>query len=198
MHTTKRTRHTLLRRACDPADAVAWDEFVGQYRRFIFYILQQVGIPQRDIEDVAQQILVTLTKKLNSYDRSRSKFRTWFGAVIRHAAFAHLEKLEKNEVRMRSFGEELHFENRGDAPPELDKVIEREWTTYISTLAMERVRAVFEGQAVEVLELTLDGLSGAEIAERTGLSIPSIYTLRKRAKKRLYLEVRAITEELEP
>lgn len=49
-----------------------------------------------------------------------------------------------------------------------------------------------------VFELSLDGHSAATIAEQTGLSVASVYTLRKRVKKRLYLEIRAVAAELEP
>ena len=62
----------------------------------------------------------------------------------------------------------------------------------------EMVKEVFQGQAIEVFELGLDGRSAAEIAESTGLSVASVYTLRKRVKKRLYLEIRALVAELEP
>ena len=37
-----------------------------------------------------------------------------------------------------------------------------------------------------------------EISEKTGLTISSVYTLKKRVKKRLYLEIRALCSELEP
>ena len=78
-------------------------------------------------------------------------------------------------------------------------IVERTYTELNDTYqAMTRVRSVFRGQAVRVFELSLDGLPAAVIAERTGLSVSSVYTLRKRVKKRLYLEIRALVAELEP
>jgi RNA polymerase sigma-70 factor (ECF subfamily) len=82
-------------------------------------------------------------------------------------------------------------------PAEINVQIEKEWATYIGTLAMKRMHNVFQGQAVEVFELGLDGMSAADIAERTGLSVSSVYTLRKRVKARLYREIRALAAELE-
>ncbi len=38
-----KTRYTLLQRACDLHDEKAWEEFVGHYCRFIFYILGQMS-----------------------------------------------------------------------------------------------------------------------------------------------------------
>jgi RNA polymerase sigma-70 factor (ECF subfamily) len=82
-------------------------------------------------------------------------------------------------------------------PAEIDVQIEREWAVYVGNLAMKRVRNIFHGQAVKVFELGMDGMPASEIAEQTGLSISSVYTLRKRVKKRLYLEIRALAAELE-
>ena len=198
MEPSRHTRHTLLERACNPSDEQAWEEFVHHYRRFICYILTQVGVEGQDIDDLAQQILMTLTRDLASYDRSRAKFRTWLGTVIRHAAFAHLRRQKRHRIQLTSFGREYQFDDPGEAASDLDRLIENEWATYISSLAMERVREVFRGQAVEAFELGLDGHSAESIANRTGLSVSSVYTLRKRVKKRLYLEIRALTHDLEP
>ncbi|MDP0490229.1 MAG: sigma-70 family RNA polymerase sigma factor [Verrucomicrobiota bacterium JB023] len=192
------TRHTLLQRACDPRDEGAWEEFVGHYRRFIYYILHQVGIDSDDRDDVCQQILLILTRDLGSYDRSRSKFRTWLSTVIRNAAFTHLRSRKRYQIRIETLGRQVHFDDPGDGPSELDQVIEMEWANYVSSLAMERVRSVFQGQAIEVFEMSLDELPPDEIARRSNLTVSSVYTLRKRVKKRLYLEIRALTKELEP
>lgn len=197
MENSNQTRYTLLQRACDLHDESAWEEFVGHYRRFIFYILRELGVADGDIEDLAQQVLLSLTKDLSSYDQSRARFRTWLSAVIRNAALVHFRKQKSRQERIRVFGEEQSIDCM-DQASDIDQRIEQEWSAYVANLAMDRVRAVFKGQAIRVFELGLDGLSAAEIAEKTELSVSSVYTLRKRVKKRLYLEIRAVVAELEP
>lgn len=191
------TRYTLLQRACNLNDEEAWEEFVGHYRRFIFYILHEMGVAAGDIEDVAQQVLLSLTKDLPGYDRERARFRTWLSTVIRNAALAHFRKQRNRQSRIRVFGQEQNIDGQVHHS-EIDQRIELEWEAYVANMAMERVRGVFKGQAIEVFELGLDGRSAAEVAEMTGLSVSSVYTLKKRVKKRLYLEIRAIVAELEP
>jgi len=191
------TRYTLLQRACSLHDEQAWEELVGRYRRFIFHILQEMGVEADDIEDVAQQVFLSLIKDLSSYDQSRARFRTWLSAVIRNAALVYFRKRKSSRERIRVFGEEQNMDFLTQ-PSDIDQRIEQEWAAYVANLAMMRVREVFQGQAVEVFELGLDGLSATDIAEKTGLAVASVYTLRKRVKKRLYLEIRAIVAELEP
>jgi len=191
------TRYTLLQRACDLDDHAAWEELFSHYRYFISYILNEMGILAGDIDDVTQQVLIHLTKGLPRYDSSRARFRTWLGAVIRNTACTHFNKQKNRNSRIKVFDEEQSLEAMIN-PSEIDKRIEEEWGAYIVNIAMERVRDVFQGQAVDVFVLSADGLSAAEIADKFGLSVSSVYTLRKRVKKRLYLEIRALVTELEP
>lgn len=190
------TRHTLLRRARDPRDERAWEEIHEKYRRFIRYIIGEIGIDPDEAEDVSQEVLITLTSSLSRYDRTRAKFRAWLSAVIRNTALMHLRAKKSRNRHIAQYKGDLHT-TTSCSNPELDRLIEAEWETYVSTIAMERVRQVFKGQAIEVFEFGLNGCPAAEIAERTGLSIASVYTLRKRVKKRLYMEIRDITAELE-
>lgn len=199
MDRAEETRYTLLQRACDLNDQQAWDEFEAHYRRFILYILHQVGVPQDEVEDVAQQTLLTLTKNLHLYQRDQAKFRSWLSAVIRHEASTHLKKRRRRELRVSLYGDRSEsLLNTLQSDSEIEARIEKEWMIYISNLAMERVREVFKGKALEVFELGLDGQSVDEIAGKTGLTTASVYTLRKRVKKRLYFEIRTITASLEP
>lgn len=190
------TRHTLLQRACDVGNERAWEELVQHYRRFILYILRQLGVGSDDLEDLTQQVLLALTRDLPRYDRSRARFRTWLSAIIRNAALMHFRKQNNARKHLRIFEDEQSIDH-SNLVPDISKLIESEWSTYVSNLAMERVRGVFHGQAIQVFELGLDGHSATDIAERTGLTISSVYTLRKRVKKRLYLEIRAVASELE-
>ena len=191
------TRHTLLQRACNVSDESAWNEFVQHYRRFILYILRHLGVAADDVEDLTQEILIALTRDLPRYERSRAGFRTWLGTVIRNSAFVHFRKSNCHHKYLRIFENEQATDLAGRIP-DITRVIEDEWSTYVASLAMTRVREVFQGNAIEVFELTLDGHSAAAVAERTGLTVASVYTLNKRVKKRLYLEIRALSSELEP
>jgi RNA polymerase sigma-70 factor (ECF subfamily) len=190
------TRYTLLERAADLNAEDAWEEIVDRYRHFILYILRKMRVQPNDIEDVAQQILIVLVRDLRQYDRDRARFRSWLGSVIRNAAKSYFRRQKTEANRLCSIYPDIDM-STACHPAEIDVQIEKEWAAYVGTLAMKRVRHVFHGQAVEVFELGLDGMSAADIATRTGLSVSSVYTLRKRVKARLYLEIRALAAELE-
>ena len=150
------TSHSLIRRACDLTDDSAWEEFVGQYRRFICYILVELGVRQEDVEDLAQQILFSLTKNLSGYDRSRASFRTWLSRVVRNATLNYFQQNRTRQVRLAEYGKDraMGTEMKG---AEVEDRIQREWAVFVVNQAMEKVRGVFQGQAVQVFELGLAG-----------------------------------------
>ncbi len=198
MDTNRATRQTLIRRVRDPGDEEAWAEFDRIYRRFIIHVLGQMNVPAADLEDLTQQILATLIRDMPGYDRARASFRTWLSAVIRHAAFTHFRQARSRQQALDRFREETEDPAFWTAESEIDAKIEAEWAAYVAKLAMERVSKQFQGGAMQVFEMGLDDTPAEVIAERTGYSVASVYTLRKRVKKRLYLEIRNLIAELEP
>jgi RNA polymerase sigma-70 factor (ECF subfamily) len=187
----------LIQRAFDVGDQEAWNEFVAHYQRFIFYILNRLGIPSNEIEDIFQKVLLTLTHSLPKYDQSKARFRTWLSSVIRNTSLAHLRSEKGYQQRIENLKDQSYLEQL-EKPQEIDQLIEKEWALYISKQAMINVKKIFKGQAIEAFELALAGYSAEEIAKKTGLTVPSVYTLRLRVKKRLYLEIMELTANLEP
>src|SRR5438309_5771137 len=69
-----------------PSDQASWDEFVERYGRHIYRWCRQWKLQDADAEDVTQDILMKLARKLPAfaYDPSRS-FRGWLKTVAHHA-----------------------------------------------------------------------------------------------------------------
>ncbi|MDB0068425.1 sigma-70 family RNA polymerase sigma factor [Akkermansiaceae bacterium] len=196
MASTFQTRHSLLQRATDLKDEGAWEEIVQQYRHFILCVLNQLGVSRDNLEDLSQQILIALTQSLPRYDRNRAKFRVWLSTIVRNKAYSYFRKQYSTQRSLNRMSNESQVHGEITAP-EIEVIIDREWAAYIASQAMQRVRENFQGQAVEVFEMGLDGHSAAHIAEKTKLTVATVYTLKKRVKKRLYLEIRQLSSELE-
>jgi RNA polymerase sigma factor (sigma-70 family) len=189
------TRKTLLQRAVDPNDEGAWTEFVGYYKTFIFMLLRNMNVSLSDCEDLTQNILVRIWKKLESYDPERAKFRTWLSTIIRNEVLSHYDKHQR--IQNKHDGFRVETEHGVPALNEFDKLFEREWATYITNMAMQRVKVSFSGHAMEVFELTLDGVAAEQIAEKLDIKVFTVYALRNRVKKKIKEEVAALQQELE-
>ncbi len=145
-----RTRVSLLQRASDGSDALAWEELLSYYEPFISKVLQSMGFRGADLDDARQNVSLVLWKGLKSYDRDpeRAKFRSWFARLIKNAA---LNIIRSN--RRKPSGPSLDDDREGKGlvlsdDPDLDLLVEQEWQEYVVGLAMERASAVFSGNAV--------------------------------------------------
>ena len=191
------TSQTLIVRSFDLNDSQAWEELVEHYRKFIYHVLNQLNVSSNDIDDIFQQVLIQLANNLSTYDSKKGRFRTWLSTVIRNAAYMHFRKQKTKNNHLNIFTELVEREDKYKVT-QIEDFIETEWTNYVMEQAMQNIKSIFKGQAIEVFEKSLDGQSAAEIAEEVGLTVSSVYTLKKRVKKRLYMEVRAIVSDLEP
>lgn len=188
------TSHTLLSRALRDQDGQAWDVFSQRYRGYIIKLLYNLGI-RKDQEDITQEVMLTLWKKLETYDRERSKFRTWLSSVVRLTAMNSLRKRNRQEKLVSSSSDEM-LDNFPDEQAYMD-FAEDEWKKFIAQKALENLKQEFKGHAIEVFELSLQGTKAEEIGERLNLSTSSVYTLKKRVKKRLMQEVYFLQKDLD-
>jgi RNA polymerase sigma factor (sigma-70 family) len=196
------TRYTLLHRACDRGDEVAWAEFTGYYRDFIYMVVHKMGIKHPDSDDLVQASFLKIWKNIDRFkvDEGRAKFRTWLSTMIRNLVINHINQ------RKGAYEKQQSMEgNRNVAPvflhsvseTDVDEVIQKEWETYVVNLAMKNIKTLFSDRAIEIFSLLLDGADIKTISERYGIEENSVHKLKNRVKNRLIEEIQRIRENLE-
>lgn len=192
-NSTYRTRHSLIERIKCSDNDYLWQEFVENYRPFIYYILHKMGVASSEQDDIFQEVLLKLFKSLKTYSK-KGKFRSWLGTVIRSAAINHLQmnKKEINEELLLSLQEIYQYKNS-----ELEEIILKEWQEFVFHKAMEKLNKIFERNIINCFRMTLEDVPIEQIERRLGIKRESIYVLRSRLKKRLVTEMKKITQELE-
>ena len=187
------TRKSLLLRASNPDDHKAFEEFAYYYKNFIQMVLRRLGVDSDQLNDLQQELLIKLWKDLSKFDidHKRSNFRGWLSVIIRHEVYAFFRKRKKeNELQNSMLTDSM-------AESDVDKIIEDEWKAYITTLAVEKMKAHFDGNAMQIFELVLEGQTILEIAEKLSLKENSVYVIRSRVKARFQNEIRRIRSLLE-
>jgi RNA polymerase sigma-70 factor (ECF subfamily) len=149
-----------------------------------------------DFDDLVQDILVKLWKNLKCYEAGEATFRTWLAKVVRNMVYDYFNK-EKRRFERLGQVHEISIRLHDSSPGELEAMIEKEWITHLSRLAMSRLNKVFSGGALKVFTMTLEGDSSETIATKLNLKTTSVYTLRNRVKSRYLKEVHALMQELE-
>jgi RNA polymerase sigma-70 factor (ECF subfamily) len=174
----------LLRQS--PRDAGAWDRFVRRYRPKICGWCRARGLQEADAEDVAQDVIAILTRKMASfrYDPSR-RFHAWLKTITYHA----LSDLIAN--RCRAIGDQPTpiletIEARADLERRIDEVFDRE----LLELAIARVRERVAVPTWEAFHLTtFEGHSGAEASRQLGIPVASVFVSKHRVQKMLREEI---------
>ena len=190
------TRQTLIQRAQDPQDHNAWDDFVSYYQTFIRMVLQKSKISINESDDLVQDILLKVWKGLPNYEyrQGKAKFRSWLSKIIRNTTINFLVREKSKDA------DNVELDERTLLPvseAEIEKVINNEWVTHLTQMAMEKVKEVFSGQAISVFELSMKGKSAREIGAELSITEESVFVLRSRIKKRLRREISKLRSEIE-
>src|SRR5262249_61774074 len=77
------TRQSLLLRA-QSGEENAWTDLTDLYRPLILGWLNRQGVPARDLEDLSQDILLSVVKHLPNFQHSgrRGAFRAWLRTIV--------------------------------------------------------------------------------------------------------------------
>ena len=186
--TTRDSLLTQLRR--DPCDQAGWDEFVERYGRHIYRWCRKWKLQDADAEDVTQDILAKLTRKLRAfaYDPSRS-FRGWLKTVAHHA----WRDFEGGRRHPQPAGGDsqvqelmLTLEAREDLAQKLEEAFDLE----LLEAAKTRVRLRVAPHTWEAFRLVaLEGVPVAEVAARVSLQVAMVYVAKSKVQKLLQEEI---------
>lgn len=183
------TRATLLHRVRDPRDTEAWEEFFELYVPLLESYARSHGLLRADAEEVRDQCLEVLTRKLPSFDyqRARGSFQAWLHGVARGKV---VDLLRAKKVRAR---ESLALERLSGPEPGPDEVWERSWRAEHLRYALARVQRDETAERFRVFELLLvEELSVPEVCAQTGLRATQVYKI----KAGVLRKVRALLERL--
>jgi RNA polymerase sigma-70 factor (ECF subfamily) len=188
------TRITLLGRLLkDPTNQETWGEFVEHYGTKIHGWCRKWKLQEADAEDVTQNVLVKLAGKMRdfTYDPSRS-FRAWLKTVAHHAWQDFLESRQRLDRGSGDSDVRQLLENV-EAREDLVKHLEEEFDREILEEAKVRVRLRVAPQTWEAFRLTaIEGLSGADAAERIPMQVAQVFVAKRRVQKLLQEEIQKL------
>lgn len=149
---------------------------------FVWNLLRRFGVPQRDLEDVAHDVFLTVYRRLADYDRSRP-VRPWlFGIAFRVAMRYRDLARHRREVS----GETDDPQDLAPRPDE--QLIAREARALLGR-ALDTLD--FERRAVFVLH-DIEGQTMPDIAEALAIPLNTAYSRLRLARGEVKTAVRAL------
>jgi RNA polymerase sigma factor (sigma-70 family) len=194
------TRETLLNRVRRQYDEESWKEFVFYYRGYVYNIASRMGLNHHDAEEVGQDVMVKLWKKIPEfqYDSNKGRFRGWLCTVTANRVkqlwrtkSGDLDRLTPDErEELTSYLREIQTEPSDD-------LAEQEWATYVITMAWARVQREFGENEKAAFEMLSKGADVDEVSKQLGIAPSSVYVYKKRVVDRLKQEVVRLNRELD-
>jgi RNA polymerase sigma-70 factor (ECF subfamily) len=182
----------------DTDDDTAWVRLVYRYQGQITIWCQKLGLQLADAENVTQEVLVRLTKKIHLYDPKKAPFATWLRRVTVHAARNYVRKQTKAATGSGDTEQMMRLQEVQDDSESYWDRINSEGDRALLTRALARTRDKVTAEAWRVFELAaIQKLPGAEVAEQMGVSAQSVYSARHRVMQVLREQMAALASETE-
>ncbi len=161
-----------MRRILDEGDRDAYGEIVRRYQERLYWTAYRLLGHHEDARDVTQETFVRAYRNLRSFDRKR-RFHTW--------AYRILTNLAVDRMRARSRWKRAPF------PGDIADPSPGPRETMLGEELREEVRATLEElppryRALLVLR-DLEGISGKQISEATGVSHATVRWRIHRARR---------------
>ena len=190
------TRQSLLLRA-QSGETDAWKDLTDLYRPLILGWLNRQGVPARDLDDLSQEVLLSVVKQLPSFQHSgqRGAFRTWLRTIVCRRTADYWRAQGADTQAQGGSGATAALQQLADPVSELNRQWDEEHDRYVVHCLLDRVEEEFEPITLQAFRrLALDGVSGAEAAQELGLSVAAVYVAKSRVLARMRQEAEGLID----
>ena len=181
------TSASLIAKIKNPNNAAAWATFEKLYRPVIFRTARAKGLQYADAADLAQLVLVSVSKSIESYQRTEDgpPFRNWLSKVTRNAILKALSRQPQD----RAHGGTQVLDVLSQVPNQdaaTNAMIDHEVRRETFQLAAEKVRKSVQPLTWLAFEMSvLQQEPNEVVASRLEISIGNVYAARSRVIRRL-------------
>lgn len=197
-NTQRETKSSLLARLKDWQDKDSWQTFFDSYWSLIYGTAIKSGLNEAEAEDVVQDTVITVTKKIKDfqYDCAKGSFRGWLGTIIRSRIVdLKRKRLPVKPPRIRAPDEASHTSTiqRIPDPASVDfyTVYDLAWREYLCEKAFELLKEELSPKQYAIYDLYVKkGRPVPEIMKLLGVSRPQVYMAKFRGLQTLKQKVK--------
>src|SRR6516162_303996 len=188
------TRQSLLLRA-QTGEENAWKDLTDLYRPLIIGWLNRQGVPARDLDDLSQDILLSVVQHLPTFQHSgrRGAFRSWLRTIVCSRTTDYWRAADPAGQASGGSGATAALEQLADPDSDLNRQWDEEHDRYVLDCLLDLMEEEFEPTTLQAFRrLALEGVSGTEVAGELGVSVAAVYV----AKSRVLARIRQVAEGL--
>lgn len=190
-----KTRITLMERLKNSGDEKSWDEFNNVYRRYIYSIVKSMYVEESRIDDLIQDVLLSVWKALPGfeYNNGKGRFSSWLATITVNKVKS--AKLQKSRQINR---EHKAYEHQGELDGnDLEKLFNKEWAAFLTQKAWENISSDLSITMKQCFEGFMDGMKVKEIADSLELPENTVSVYKRRVSTIMKREIHRLREELD-
>ena len=165
----------------DVDDGAAWVKLVKRYQgRITAWCLKQ-GLQLADAENVSQEVLYRLTRKIHMYDPKKGPFPTWLRRVTIHVCSSYRRKQMKAPTGTGDTAHMMRLQEVEDDATGFWEGIDEAGDRDLLRSALVLAQAKVSREAWTVFRMAaLEKVAGPDIAAQLGITAQSVYSTRHR------------------
>lgn len=190
------TRQSLLLRA-QTGETNAWKDLTDLYRPLILGWLNRQGVPARDLEDLSQDVLLSVVKHLPGFQHSgqRGAFRSWLRTIVCSRTADYWRAIDAGPPASGGSGAAAALQEIADPDSALNQQWDEEHDRYVLQCLLDLVEEEFEASTLQAFRLlALDDVSGADAAQELGMSVAAVYVAKSRVLQRIRQEAEGLID----
>ena len=168
-------------------NTTAWDKFCDHFQPVVVNFARQLGLPEADAEDAAQETMLEFLKAFRNekYNREKGSLGNWLFGIARRVILnlrgrQPLEQLVADKTTGTSFWDLIQDDHN------IKHTWETEWRQMVLTKCVQQVRRELDPKVVEAFELyALSEQPVEEVAGRLKMSNNAVYIAKSRVLSRL-------------
>lgn len=167
-----------LVRAAQKGDRASFGRLYERYARMVHGLLL-AKLPAQAVDDLTQDVFMKALRRLSTL-RERGRFGGWLAAIARSAT---------SDYYRQSVPEEALEDSAENDPPDPHATSDQ----YEATRVLDMIRSLPEAYRETLILRLVEGMTGPEIAERTGMTAGSVRVNLHRGMEQLREKLRPQT-----
>lgn len=184
----QQTSQSLLQMAMSPERDEAWLKIQDIYQPLISGWLKRHGINGPDSDDLAQETIIILLKKLSQFEHNGrvGAFRKWLRVIVLNCVRDYLRASKRKHITTENSEAFLKLKNLEDDSSDMTISWDSEHDKMVLQKLLEKVRPQFQPVTWLAFEkTTFENLSPKEVASQLDLPISSVYKAKSRVLSKL-------------
>ncbi len=186
------TSPTLIARLKE-RDAQGWERLATLYAPAVYEWARNAGLQACDAADLTQEVFQAVLMRIArfEYGAETPRFRAWLWGITRNKIRDHYRRNVKHPI---AFGGDEAASRFAELPQrrssQTDEYSPEKLTGGLARRALGLIQSDFSESTWQAFWLiAIEGLAGAEVAERLGMSVGAVYTAKSRVLSLLRREL---------